>query len=80
MHRSVIKNLVDLLCAICFRRKGSLLIRTLGTGILLKKEGWLIAVYHKCGDRFPKVSIRRNIKQAFTKKEDFRFKTIDALT
>ena len=39
-----------------------ILNRTLGGGILLKREGWLINVYLKCGERFPNVSIRRSVK------------------
>jgi len=39
-----------------------ILNRTLGGGIFLKREGWLINVYLKCGKRFPNVSIRRSVK------------------
>jgi hypothetical protein len=33
--------------------------KVLGSGVVLKKEGWLIIVYHKPGEEMPKVTIRR---------------------
>ncbi|MCD6538212.1 hypothetical protein J7L18_06345 [Candidatus Bathyarchaeota archaeon] len=33
--------------------------QTLGAGIIIKREGWLISAYIKFGERFPIVSIRR---------------------
>jgi len=50
-------------CVICLGDEGKkILSRILGGGILLKREGWLIAVYFKDDERFPRVSIRRDLK------------------
>ncbi len=58
LHRSLIRNwsLTDLQRLIEDQEMRG---QTLGAGVIIKREGWLISAYIKFGERLPIVSIRK---------------------